>query len=160
MRAPLSAAIHVAAAATLMVAGAALSSAQVIGPGGVLIAPGPSQPNYTPGGVGPGGTLVSPGPAGRDIPIEQPGPGGIRIAPGPAGSIAAQRQSPPDTQVLYGSEPLQTTIVSGPGASRHHRFRRHSPHSPRSVREEESSRRSRGSATLDFGPLHSICRGC
>src|SRR5580704_4005003 len=102
MRASLSAAIHAGVAAMLLVAGAAVSVAQVVGPGGVLIAPGPSQPNYTPGGIGPGGTLVSPGPSGRDISIEQPGPGGIRIAPGPAGSIAAQRRSPPNTQVLYG----------------------------------------------------------
>src|ERR1700674_4531634 len=157
MRVPLSAAIHAAVAVTLMVAGAAVSSAQVIGPGGVLIAPGPSQPNYTPGGVGPGGTLVSPGPAGRDISIEQPGPGGIRIAPGPAGSIAAQRRSPPDTQVRYGPETLRTTIVSGPSAGRPHRFRHYRP---RSVREEESGKPSRGSAALDFGPLRSICRGC
>jgi len=101
-----------------------------------------------------GGNPLTPG----TLPL----PGGLSAAQmtSIAGSIAAQRRSPPDTQVLYGSEPLQTTIVSGPGASRHHRFRRHSPHSPRSVREEESSRRSRGSATLDFGPLHSICRGC
>jgi hypothetical protein len=157
MRTPISAAIHAVVAATLMLISAELPPAQVIGPGGVLISPGPSQPNYNPGGVGPGGAIVSPGPAGRDIPLEQPGPGGIRIAPGPAGSIAAQRRSPPDSQVQYGSETLQATIVSGPNAGRHHRFRHHWR---RSVHGEESSKRSRGSAALDFGPFRSICRGC
>jgi hypothetical protein len=140
-----------------MVAGLGVSSAQVIGPGGVLIAPGPSQPDSTPGGIGPGGARggrISPGPAGRDITIEQPGPGGIRIAPGPAGSIAAQQRPLPNNPVLYGSEPLQTTIVSGPDPRRHHRFRHRRPPGI------ESREQSRGAAALDYGPLRSICRGC
>jgi hypothetical protein len=151
MGAAMSRATLAAVAAILMTAGAIAAHAQVIGPGGVLIAPGPSQPNYYPGGLGPGGAIVSPGPAGRNIPLEQPGPGGIRIAPGPAGSIAAQQRPLPNNQVLYGSAPLRTTIVSGPG-DRRHRFRHH--------RDEESGKPSLGSAALDYGPLRSICRGC
>jgi hypothetical protein len=123
MRTRMTAAIHAALAAALVAAGATMSFAQVIGPGGVLIAPGPSQPNYTPGGVGPGGTLVAPGPAGRDITIEQPGPGGIRMVPGPAGSIAAQRRAPPESPVLYGSEAVRGTIISDRDAGHQRRFR-------------------------------------
>lgn len=160
MRARLSTAIHAVAAVMLMVPGVGVSCAQVIGPGGVLIAPGPSQPDSTPGGIGPGGARggrISPGPAGRDITIEQPGPGGIRIAPGPAGSIAAQQRPVPHNPALYGSEPLQTTIVSDADTRRHHRFRHHRPPG---IREEKFPEQSKGSAALDFGPLRSICRGC
>jgi hypothetical protein len=62
--------------------------AQTIGPGGVPIAPGPSQPrDFTPGGIGPGGVPVAPGPAARGVNIERTGPGGGPLAPGPAGSV-------------------------------------------------------------------------
>jgi hypothetical protein len=75
-------------AAALTFAGATAALAQAIGPGGIPMAPGPSQPrDFTPGGIGPGGVPVAPGPAARGINIEQIGPGGGRLAPGPAGSV-------------------------------------------------------------------------
>jgi hypothetical protein len=58
--------------------------AQATGPGGVPMAPGPSQPPaFTPGGIGPGGGRVAPGPAAGNVNIERIGPGGGRLAPGP-----------------------------------------------------------------------------
>ena len=65
-----------------------LGMAQTIGPGGGLMAPGPSQPRgYTPGGTGAGGVTVAPGPAARGVNVERDSPGG-RLAPGPAGSVS------------------------------------------------------------------------
>lgn len=59
-----------------------------IGPGGVRMAPGPSQPrDFTPGGIGAGGVPVAPGSAARDVNVERIGPGGGALAPGPAGSV-------------------------------------------------------------------------
>src|SRR5918912_1354269 len=58
-----------------------------IGPGGVPMAPGPSQPHdYTPGGIGAGGVPVAPGAAARDVNVDRIGPGGVPLAPGPAGN--------------------------------------------------------------------------
>ena len=66
-----------------------VAAAQTIGPGGIEMAPGPSQPRgYTPGGTGPGGVQVAPGPAARGAPIERVSPGGTLVAPGPAGSVS------------------------------------------------------------------------
>jgi hypothetical protein len=84
------------AALALGVFPVAFAAAQVIGPGGIEIAPGPSTPNYTPGGIGPGGVKVAPGPAARDIPMERRGIGGVRIAPGPAGQVSQDTRSPVD----------------------------------------------------------------
>ena len=68
-----------------------IALAQTVGPGGTLLAPGPSTPQgYTPGGAGPGGSQIAPGPAARGLNIEQPGPGGTRMAPGPAGNVTDQ----------------------------------------------------------------------
>jgi hypothetical protein len=85
------AAMHIrilSVAAAAMMASIAAGGAQTIGPGGIPIAPGPSQPrDFTPGGIGPGGVPVAPGPAARDVNIERIGPGGGPLAPGPAGSV-------------------------------------------------------------------------
>src|SRR4051812_4644692 len=68
--------------------------AQTIGPGGVPMAPGPSQPrDFTPGGISPGGR-VAPGAAARGVDIERPGPAGARLAPGPAGSVSTDPTRP------------------------------------------------------------------
>jgi len=70
-----------------LLAGSALAQTQTIGPGGVPMAPGPSQPrDFTPGGINAGGSQVAPGPAARDIYMERIGPGGARLAPG-AGDV-------------------------------------------------------------------------
>jgi len=66
----------------------AFAQTERIGPGGVRMAPGPSQPHdFTPGGIGAGGVPVAPGPAARDVNVERIGPGGTALAPGPAGSV-------------------------------------------------------------------------
>jgi hypothetical protein len=66
----------------------ALGQTERIGPGGVRMAPGPSQPHdFTPGGIGAGRVPVAPGPAARDVNVERVGPGGTALAPGPAGSV-------------------------------------------------------------------------
>ena len=75
--------------ALLALAGPAFAQTEAIGPGGIRMAPGPSQPhNYTPGGIGPGGK-VAPGPAARGVNVDRIGPGGTRLAPGAAGSVGA-----------------------------------------------------------------------
>jgi hypothetical protein len=82
--------MRVPAIALLLLAGATICYAQgqAIGPGGVPMAPGPSQPrDFTPGGVGPGGVKVAPGRAARNANVERTGPGGTKLAPGPAGSV-------------------------------------------------------------------------
>jgi hypothetical protein len=66
----------------------ALAQTERIGPGGVRMAPGPSQPrDFTPGGIGAGRVPVAPGPAARDVNVERIGPGGGALAPGPAGNV-------------------------------------------------------------------------
>jgi hypothetical protein len=99
--------------------------AQTVGPGGVILAPGPSQPHdFTPGGIGPGGVLIAPGPAARDVNIDRIGPGGGLLAPGPAGSVGTG-PTPPRTTVLGSSPPVAFTIKSK---------RRHLRRTPRTVR--------------------------
>jgi hypothetical protein len=72
----------------MVVAGISAAAAQTTGPGGLPMAPGPSQPrDFTPGGIGPGGGPIAPGPAARGVNIERLGPAGLPIAPGPAGSV-------------------------------------------------------------------------
>ena len=71
---------------------AATVNAQTVGPGGTVLAPGPSTPrDYQSGSTGPGGSAIAPGPAARGIPTEQVGPGGTRMAPGPAGGVSETR---------------------------------------------------------------------
>jgi len=66
----------------------AFAQTESIGPGGVRMAPGPSQPHdYTPGGKGAGGVRVAPGAAARGVNVDRVGPGGTRLAPGPAGNV-------------------------------------------------------------------------
>jgi hypothetical protein len=61
---------------------------QRIGPGGIPMAPGRSQPHdFTPGGIGAGGVPVAPGAAARDVNVDRIGPGGTVLAPGPAGNV-------------------------------------------------------------------------
>jgi hypothetical protein len=85
--------------AGVTMAQAQIAPGQTIGPGGVPMAPGPSQPrDFTPGGVGPGGVKVAPGRAARDVDIEREGPGGTRLAPGRAGRVGAGRAA--RTQVI------------------------------------------------------------
>jgi hypothetical protein len=87
--------------------------AQTIGPGGIPIAPGPSQPrDFTPGGIGPGGVPVAPGPAARGVNIERIGPGGGRVAPGPAGSVDSGPSLNPSTTVAPSSGGIRGTIRS------------------------------------------------
>jgi hypothetical protein len=96
--------IVLSAIALLFVSAASVAEAQIapgqtIGPGGVPMAPGPSQPrDFTPGGVGPGGTRVAPGAAARDVDIERRGPGNTRLAPGRAGRAAPSTGA--QTQVI------------------------------------------------------------
>jgi hypothetical protein len=64
-----------------------------IGPGGVPLAPGPSQPrDFTPGGTGAGGG-IAPGRAAPRTNIDREGAGGTRLAPGSAGSVGTPTQS-------------------------------------------------------------------
>ena len=88
-----------------------MAMAQTIGPGGVPLAPGPSQPrDFTPGGISPGGR-VAPGPAARGVNIEGTGPAGDRLAPGPAGSVSTDPT--PRTPVIAPlPRDLRTTIRS------------------------------------------------
>jgi hypothetical protein len=66
----------------------AIAQTESIGPGGVRMAPGPSQPHdYTPGGKGAGGVRVAPGAAARGVNVDRIGPGGTVMAPGPAGNV-------------------------------------------------------------------------
>jgi hypothetical protein len=116
---------------TLLVALAPAARAQTtIGPGGIPIAPGPSQPNYVPGGIGPGGTPVAPGPAARGV-IQEIGPGGIPIAPGPAGRIQHQRRARIAPLPPVGSDTIGTTIITDEKGNTHvgrrdYGLRRHS----------------------------------
>jgi len=72
----------------------AIAQGQAIGPGGVPMAPGPSQPHdYTPGGPGPAGVPVAPGRAARGANVERIGPGGVVLAPGRAGEVGAAPSS-------------------------------------------------------------------
>ena len=72
---------------------ATTAAAQTIGPGGVPLAPGASQPrDFTPGGTGPGGG-VAPGRAAPRTNIDREGAGGTRLAPGSAGSVGTPTQS-------------------------------------------------------------------
>jgi hypothetical protein len=107
------AAVVALAAAIALLLPACILSAQTIGPGGIPIAPGPSQPGYTPGGIGPGGIPIAPGPAARSIPsiVTGPGPGGIPIAPGPAGHLPRQRVAPVGP-TPSGSGTIATTIMT------------------------------------------------
>ena len=99
--------------------GDAAAQTKAIGPGGVLMAPGPSQPHdFTPGGVGPGGVSVAPGPAARDTNIQRTGPGDIELAPGPAGRIRSGRSV--STQVVA---PSSSGIAGTVKARRHHRHK-------------------------------------
>jgi hypothetical protein len=83
---PAIALMFVSAAAT--VAQAQIAPGQAIGPGGVPMAPGASQPHdFTPGGRGPGGVKVAPGSSAREVDIERRGPGNTRLAPGRAGRV-------------------------------------------------------------------------
>ena len=94
--------------------------AQTIGPGGVPLAPGPSQPrDFTPGGISPGGA-VAPGPAARGVNIERTGPAGDRIAPGPAGSVSTD-PTPPRPVVAPLPRDLRATIRS----KGRHMYRKH-----------------------------------
>src|SRR5262249_17991549 len=95
-----------------LLAGLALAQTQTIGPGGVPMAPGPSQPrDFTPGGINAGGSQVAPGGAARDIYMERIGPGGARLAPGP-GDVGA---GPPARRpgVARSSGGLRATIKTG-----------------------------------------------
>src|SRR5262245_64705038 len=88
-----------------------IAMAQTIGPGGVPMAPGPSQPrDFTPGGISPGGR-VAPGPAARGVDIERTGPAGDRLAPGPAGSVSTD-PTPRTPAVAPLPRDLRTTIRS------------------------------------------------
>ena len=114
MRIPVLAAIALLAWTT-----GSLGQTQTIGPGGVPMAPGPSQPHdYTPGGIGPGGVPVAPGAAARDANVERIGPGGGPLAPGPAGNVGTgpTLRTP---AVAPSSRDLATTIH----AKRRHFFR-------------------------------------
>jgi hypothetical protein len=98
----------VLAALAVITATTMAEAQQTIGPGGVPMAPGPSQPrDFTPGGVGPGGA-VAPGPAARGANIDREGPGGTRFAPGPAGSVGSGPTPPSQTVIPSGS--LRPTI--------------------------------------------------
>jgi hypothetical protein len=100
------------AAALVGAAGITPGDAQTIGPGGVPMAPGPSQPrDFTPGGIGPGGGQVAPGRAARGVNMERTGPGGGRVAPGPAGSVDSGPSLNPST-VVPSSGGIRTTIRS------------------------------------------------
>jgi hypothetical protein len=100
----------------------ALAQTKSIGPGGILMAPGPSQPHdFTPGGTGAGGVSVAPGRAARDADIERIGPGDTAVAPGPAGRVRAGPTA--RTQPLVPSSGgLAVTIKA---KHRHHRRIRH-----------------------------------
>jgi hypothetical protein len=88
MRTALPAFLLMLLGAGVTVAQAQIAPGRTIGPGGVPMAPGPSQPrDFTPGGIGPGGVKVAPGRAARDVDIEREGPGGTRLAPGRAGRV-------------------------------------------------------------------------
>jgi hypothetical protein len=121
--------MHLRPAAIALLLMAAHASAQTLapGPGGVPMAPGPSQPHdYTPGGVGPGGVAVAPGRAARGVNMDRIGPGGGALAPGTAGSVGTgpTLRTP---SVAPSSGGIRTTIRSKrhPGApTRHHRKRR------------------------------------
>jgi hypothetical protein len=100
------------AAAMLVIAGPAFGQGQTIGPGGIPMAPGPSQPrDFTPGGIGPGGGAVAPGRAARGVNIERTGPGGTRLAPGPAGNVGTGAVARPQA-VSPSSSGLRTTVKS------------------------------------------------
>jgi hypothetical protein len=105
--------------APLVCADFALAQTQTIGPGGVPMAPGPSQPHdYTPGGIGPGGVAVAPGAAARGVNIERIGPGGGPLAPGPAGDVGTGPTLRTPT-VAPSSGGLRGTVY----AKRHHVYR-------------------------------------
>ena len=104
----------------LTVADVALAQTERIGPGGIPMAPGPSQPrDYTPGGVGAGGVQVAPGAAARGVNVDRIGPGGGPLAPGPAGTVsgASTARTP---AVAASSGGIAGTIYS----RRHHGHRR------------------------------------
>jgi len=99
-----------AAIAPLVWPGIGLAQTERIGPGGIPMAPGPSQPrDFTPGGIGPGGVPVAPGPAARDTMIERIGPGGVPLAPGPAGNVGTG-PTLPHVSAAPSSRNLSTTI--------------------------------------------------
>jgi hypothetical protein len=88
----------------------ALAQTERIGPGGVPMAPGPSQPrDFTPGGIGAGGAPVAPGPAARDVNVERIGPGGGALAPGPAGNVGTG-PTPRTPAVAPSSRDLSGTV--------------------------------------------------
>jgi len=97
-----------------------LAQTESIGPGGIRMAPGASQPHdFTPGGVGPGGA-IAPGRAARDANMDRVGPGGTRLAPGSAGSVGTGPRLRTQT-VAPSSGGIRGTIRS---KGRHH-FRPH-----------------------------------
>ena len=103
--------------------GDAAAQTKAIGPGGVLMAPGPSQPHdFTPGGVGPGGVAVAPGSAARDTNIQRIGPGDIELAPGPAGRIRSGRSV--RTQVVAPS----SSGIAGTVKAKNHGHKRRARH--------------------------------
>jgi hypothetical protein len=107
----------------------AVAQTQRIGPGGVPMAPGPSQPrDFTPGGIGAGGVPVAPGPAARDVNVERIGPGGGALAPGPAGNVGTG-PTPRTPAVAPSSRDLSGTVQ----AKRRH-FHRGKKLRPRIVR--------------------------
>src|SRR4051794_20631719 len=116
------------AAAALLFVGYAAAQTMAPGPGGVPMAPGPSQPHdYTPGGVGPGGVAVAPGRAARRVNMDRIGPGGGALAPGSAGNVGTGPTLRSPT-VAPSSGGIRTTIHS----KRRPHFRgRHRPHRAR-----------------------------
>jgi hypothetical protein len=97
------------------------------GPGGVPMAPGPSQPHtFTPGGSGTGGA-VAPGPAARNVNMDRIGPGGVALAPGGTRRVRTRAASPAPI-IAPSSSGLRTTIYV-----RHRKIFRHKrkppPHS-------------------------------
>jgi len=113
--------------AALMVADVALAQTERIGPGGIPMAPGPSQPrNFTPGGIGAGGVQVAPGTAARGVNVERIGPGGGPLAPGPAGTVSGASAARTPT-VAASSGGITGTIHSSRRHSHHRKKPRPSP---------------------------------
>jgi hypothetical protein len=115
------------AAAVFLLLGFAAATAQIVGPGGAPLAPGPSLPrDFTPGGAGPGGAQIAPGSAARGLSIDHPGPGGTRLAPGPAGTSLSQPvrrprrlRAPPEKAEVAVKEESRAKAVKSNQKKRH-----------------------------------------
>jgi len=114
--------------ALLAVASPGLAQNEAIGPGGIRMAPGASQPrDFTPGGIGPGGR-VAPGPAARGVNVDRIGPGGTRLAPGSARSVGAGTAArAPLPTIAPSSRQVSTSVHTKRRAIHRIKRKRHNP---------------------------------